>query len=95
MSETNYIPLHCEDPIDEDHELFKSTETNLHFGHPTKQGVVVEPPLTHLQLWRFSLINMYVTDALNTRPPNTILEGRCPKPGLCGITIHTAYVKNG
>eukprot|EP01084_Bolivina_argentea_P144608 253667_1 len=93
MSETNYIPLHCDDGVEDEHltELFKSTETNLHFGHPTKHGVVVEPPLTHLQLWRFSLINMYVTDALNTRPPNQILEGRCPKPGLCGITIHTAY----
>ena len=84
-----YVPLSCEtDPKEKPDDLFQSTETHIHFGQSSKD----DQKLTPLQFWRFNLINMYVTDALNTRPPNSILEARGLQPGLCGlIPIHTAY----
>lgn len=88
-----YIQLNCDsDPQAKISDLYKSTETNINFGHPTKGGTPIDPKLTPLQSWRFNLINMYVTDALNTRPPNKKLEARDPEQDFKGwIPIHTAY----
>ena len=46
--------------------------------------------LTHLQLFRLNLIDMYVTDALNTRAPNRILKARGIH-GYFNISIQRAY----
>ena len=57
-SKSPYVALRC-DALDKEHkitDLYKSTESNLLFGHPTRGGGPIEPKLTTLQLWRFGVV---------------------------------------
>ena len=85
--ETDYFPLKGDsaDQITNKPDLFKSNVAGLSSINPKDAS-----SLTSLQTFRLNLVNMYITDSLNTRPPNKILQARSIY-GLCGISIHTAY----
>ena len=55
------------------------SQSVVYMGTPGTKSEPVETELTDLQSRRLKTCNLYVTDALNTRPPNNVLKDANPR----------------